>query len=336
MLKLVTSNLPFGRQAVCTANAAALDRLAELLEQGDGKAFRKLLGDLDPHLKVGQAGHLSVVADHTKTVPFQVTLPERLLPGLAIRLRTLASEAEYSQFDLSELEPRFLEELRAQPVVSTKCDWGFRRAEDRPEPDRDYSPDPSGGDWEAVLFHKNATARDLETAWRSVCDWSARPDPHHSGNLRVGRSDSAEQHPPADAFSIFLEDPDAWQVAGSRRLPFRMWYATLHDWIQVWFEQDRTLLIVFDRHAETGCIAWDIENFFLYRALIKATAGALDADRFNWGLAVDSAEETAALPIALIDDAETLRRLFSDCAESDRGAALTAFDARCAAFLTEG
>ncbi|MCH6588287.1 MAG: hypothetical protein IH805_08250 [Proteobacteria bacterium] len=114
-------------------------------------------------------------------------------------------------------------------------------------------------------------------------------------------------------------------------MPFRLRYGESLDWIQVWFEEDRIVLIVQDHLAETGSFDWDVENFFGYRALVKAISRSVGASRFAWRICAEGADPSEALEIGALDDIEALWGLFKRSANPDRSAARAKFEAAFAA-----
>ena len=319
-LKLASKYRAFEWLLVSSATATTLIRLALLIERKDHQGFRRLMSELDPRLEVRNGETARV------DWQFEIVLPDVVLPALANHFRELAGGAEFSEFRLSEVD----RELAAH----SELDWLVRRLEYRGTPTRDYRPEPDGAEWEAVMFHDPVSARVLQAAWREIVAWSVQNDPEHTEMLYLSLGDpdrEPEEHPPEAAFALFLERDAAFQVSGYRRVPFRLRYGESLDWIQVWFEEDRIVLIVQDHLAETGSFDWDVENFFGYRALVKAISRSVGASRFAWRICAEGADPSEALEIGALDDIEALWGLFKRSANPDRSAARAKFEAAFAA-----
>lgn len=325
MDKIVSQLLWFDRLCVTTATASALTRLAELIEQGNYTGFRSLFGELDARLKIRTGTHASVGDDLT------VVLPESLYPVLAARLRNLATTEQHSSFFLSELERSLANRSRNN--------WEIRQVKYNPEPERDYTPEPDGTEWEAVLWHDVSNPDVLEAAWQEIVQWSVPSYQEEPQTLYVnfnGAEPVSERHAPKKAFEVFLNgrapiqgsgNPQSpIQVVGFRRVPLRNWYGEALDRIQVWFQEKQVVLIVPDRHAETGCVDWDLENFFIYHSLVRAVSGCVVANRFAWWIAADLTTDSATLAINELDDPETLWGLFSRLTVAERTLDRARFD----------
>lgn len=87
MDKLVSQLLWYSSLCVTTANASALVRLAELIEQGNNSGFRALIEELDAKLRIRTGTHASVGKD------LNIVLPEKVYPDFAKRLRKLAKRS---------------------------------------------------------------------------------------------------------------------------------------------------------------------------------------------------------------------------------------------------
>ncbi len=322
MEKLVSHLLWYNRRLVSTVTTKALTRLADLLERGDYQAVRRYISTLDDALDIRNGENACVETDGSR---FSVVLPEALLPAIGKALKRLVSAKELSEFRLSSLDQRL--------AIHSEHDWVLRRVECEPEPDYDYTPEPDGAEWDAVVFPETRTVKSLESAWAQIVRWSVRPDPHHTNKLHVNFDgpSASEEYAPRTAFSVFLDRPDAWQVVGYRRVPIKMRYGEALDWLQVWFEEDRIVLIVQDHLAETGSFDWDVENFFVYRALVKAVCRTVRATRFAWWICANRPDASEALEIGALDDIEALWDIFKRSANPDRNAARAKFEAAFAA-----
>lgn len=325
MDKIVTQLLWFDRLCVTTANSSALTRMAQLIERGNYAGFRTLFGELGDRLSIKRGTHASVWDDLT------IVLPEALYPALAARLRELVLAEEHSSVFLSELE-------RSLPNHS-RNNWEIRRVEHHSQPERDYSPEPDGTVWEAILWHDVSNSKILKAAWEEIVQWSLPSDQSDPQTLSVnfnGSEPSSESHDPKSAFEVYLSGrspikgsgypQSPIQVVGFQHLPFRIWYGEALDRMQVWFQPNQVVLIVPDRHAETGCLGWDLENFFSYYSLVRTVSRTVSAKRFAWWISPDSTDDSAALAIGELDNPETLWGLFSRLTVADRALNRTRFD----------
>ena len=241
-----------------------------------------------------------------------------------------------------------MSEIDRNLATHSKHNWEIRLVEYYPEPQRDYTPDPAGTEWEAVLLHEVSSSETLETAWQQIVQWSAPTGQGIPRKLHVnynGEKPVSEKHDAKEAFEVFLSgrarvqgsgyDQCPIQVVGFARVPFRMWYGEALDQIQVWFEENRIVLIVADRHAETGLVDWDLENFVEFHALVQAVSSRVGAKKFAWWLSADSAEDSDVLAIDKLNDPETLWGIFSGLATAERPLDRTRFDALFASSSSE-
>jgi hypothetical protein len=223
--------------------------------------------------------------------------------ALSETLAALAHRPDHSEIRLSEIVKNLAE--------SSKYDWVFRVEAGREDPTCDYVPEALGGEWEAVLFHDLPPIAAYLAAWRAIMSWSVE-SPKYPDALSVSRfDDETDLLPPETAFSMLRDDANAYQVRGYVKYPFPTFYGESHDWLQVWFTKESTLLIVDEQKMETGYSQWDFDIFFLYRELIENVASALGAGRFLWGSGVDNRPESDARPISALTNPADLWQAFS-------------------------
>jgi hypothetical protein len=321
-LKLSTDTLPWSFRVISTANRAALAHLAELFAQQDYDAIRQGITQLDPQLAIIEGVRTEVSVDIRQQPSIHIVLPVDVLRLLAVKIQELAGQNEDGELHLSLLVPSLVE--------ASKFDWTVRVQEWQQEPDRDYQREPLGAMWEAVLFHEPPSTHAALQAWDQLRRWAASDEHDYPNLLSVRFHDGerdVEEHSPHDAFALLCEERVASQISGWQRVPFHHWYGEARDWIQVWVETDRTMLIVHDRHAETGSRTWDIDNFFMYRDLILRVAHALQAEAFVWGIEAESYGESARRGIDTLHDTEALWDFFTLASERDRSDTHTEFEA---------
>ena len=303
-MRIVTENHPFNCRLISSCTPDALLLLSASLESGDIAAAAACCRRLDENLGIREGADPSVWTDYPSEPPLQIRLPSRAAPQLGARLCRLATEPEFSEVRLSEIIPNL--------EATSKNDWSFRLVHEYEEPPKEYQPFGEGAMWDAIVFHALPKVQDYAEAWRAVMEWSLE-DPQYSDDLDLRRTEGEfdGQIPSAKAFSLLQRDSAANQAIGFRHTPFRRWFGDSHDWIQVWFEKDRTQLIVHDRAAATGNCGWDLENFFLYRHLVVALAKALSGDRIMWDIEADSLPAPQAIEPEHLEDSRILWSAFS-------------------------
>lgn len=327
MLRLSTDTLSLNGRVISTATEPALAELARLCRAQDYPAIHAFLSHLDPQLAFFTGSLPQIDVNFTRQPPIYLTLPPDIVTALAVHIQQLVTDND--EVHISEIFPALHHH--------SKFDWTLRKRTWRAEPEHDYERHPAGALWEAVLFHDRPTIAAGLRAWEYLRTWSVQADTHEPNVLSVqftAPDREPEDHEPQAAFARVYGHGDAYQVIDWCAVPFRRSYGEAHDWIQVWFEEDRTMLIVHDRHAETGSHRWDIENFFLYQQVLVQMAYALQAETFVWGIMADSYADDQRQPMSKLTDVDALWYCFKAATERDPSDTYPQFEALAPTLLT--
>ncbi len=300
MRRLATDYQPANAALVTSASPAVLRDLAAALACGDWAAVQALCVALDPEVdlrfRLAEVPHVEV-----SDTFFQIDLTMVAGSWLAHRLQDLATGAPYAEVSLI-----------TDASTHDQIDWTIRVVEGREDPVREYDPQGLGDMWIAMLYHPTPRKADYLRAWQAIRTWSM-PDGHYPETLvvdRWGDPPPTKGLPAERAFADLVDDPRAAKAIGYSRVPFHRWYRESHDWLQVWFYKHATQLIVHDRHGATGHRAWDIDNFFLYRALILQVAETLDSSHLVWDVDIYEIEERDAVDLDALEDPAQLWKHF--------------------------
>ncbi|CAN5722836.1 hypothetical protein BH10CYA1_BH10CYA1_48370 [soil metagenome] len=124
--------------------------------------------------------------------------------------------------------------------------------------------------------------------WRAIGEWSAKGVIPRIDKTSVCFLDRDEQElDPPQAFEMLMTDDQAVQVVSFFSSPFIAEYGEPRTEVQVWFEKERTELIVTGRAAFTGDFDVDIQNYVLYLQILRAVALLLKSTTFSWGAFAD-------------------------------------------------
>jgi hypothetical protein len=288
-----------GRVLRCTVTAPALRDLAAALASSRLDDANALAVAEGVGVEVLGGAVTAVDYDYQRTPAFRITLMSSDLDPLARRLERLAKEPDRTAFSLGELGI-------ISPESST-CDLVFCKRDEVVALNDDYRPRCPGSTWEAMLRHPPPTLEGLGRARDAFIAW-CEPSPDRCERQVWTDTNDGEA---ALAVEVALprlcdaDDPvDILRLYGEHSLAVR--FGSPFSDIKAWFHIDGTLLMVSEHCAASGDFRADIENFFRYRRLVAAFAGALGAEKVAWGDNAEDWPEDMVEPVAALDDSDVL------------------------------
>ncbi len=286
----------------CTVTAPALEDLAAALASSRLEDANALAGD---GVEVLGGAVTTVDYDYRRTPAFRITLAGADLGPLAVRLEGLAQEADRAAFSLADL-------AMISPESST-CDLVFCRRDGVAALNEDYRARCPGSIWEAMLHHPPPTPEGLGRARDAFIAWCAPSPDGCERQVWVDTDDGETALAPAAAMPRLCDadDPvDILRLYGEHSLiqPFGSPFSD----IKAWFYADGTLLMVSEHCVASGDFRADVDNFFRYRGLVAAFAGALGAERMAWGDNAEDWPEDLVKPVAALEDRDMLWGWFTE------------------------